>query len=154
MRHLPGPVFIVGGALFDPFGEDSGVRFGEVLLGIDGRHTLFAIPGGDAVDHFALVEITGDNGGAAEDLGVGALGGVETQVGLAGFLVGTMAFEAVIRENRHHIAAKIDLGLRSGERGDNEKAGGSREKTTHAGQGGSSNRWSESTIDAKLLCKI
>ena len=133
LGDLPSPVFIVGGALFDPFGEDSGVRFGEVLLGIDGRHALFAIPGGDAVDHFALVEISGDNRGAAEDLGESALRGVETEVSFAGLLVGAVAFEAVVRENRHHIAAKIDVGFGDREWDGNEEASGGGEKSAHTG---------------------
>jgi len=131
LRHLPGPVFVVGGALLDPLREQSGVLFGEVLLGVSRRHALLAVGGGDAVVDFTFVEVTGDDGGAAEDLGVGAFGGVEAEIGLTGLFVGTVALETVVREDRHDIPAEINRGFRRDKRTGNEQTKGGGKEATH-----------------------
>jgi len=61
LGHLPRPVLVVGGALFDPLAKEFGVFVGEVFFCVGRRHAFVAIPSRDAVDDFAFVGIAGNN---------------------------------------------------------------------------------------------
>jgi hypothetical protein len=83
-----------------------------VLLGR--RHDLVFVGGENAVEQVALFRTAGDDGGeAALAAFQRAFEGVETELGLAVFVVRAVAMVTVFREDRLHLPGEVDGGVRN-----------------------------------------
>jgi hypothetical protein len=60
--------------------------------------------GEDAGEEFAVFGLAGDDGASAVVLGVGALGDVEAELGLALLFIGAVAIEALVGKDRADVA--------------------------------------------------
>ena len=94
--------------IFRPLGDPGFKGFdllrGEYLVGLGRRHDVVRIGANEPSHHLALVDFA-----RREHPGIkGILAEVEAQIAFV--LTRTMTFEAGIRENRPHIAIKIDGG--------------------------------------------
>lgn len=96
-----GPEFFILGPLFDPFFDEFFFAFGERFgVAIVGGHGVVLV--GDALPGLGVGEGVWDNGDEAVFFGVGTIGGVEAEAGLAvGFafrieaVVGSVARDAL-----------------------------------------------------------
>ena len=122
-RHRPlgrdeRPVRLPLGPLIDPQGE--GLDLGLVERLAAAGHPDAGVVGRHPVHEQAGRGVSGDDRGAAEAAAIveRALGHVEPQAGLARPLVRPVAREAVLREQRPHLAGEVDGALgRRGRRG-------------------------------------
>ena len=106
-EFLVGPVFFVFRAFLDPLLERFLLFLGKTISRIERGHVVVFVVGEDAVDQFAVIGFTRDDGGG---LAVGgALEGVEAKVGFPLFLVEAVAEEAILREDGTNIAVVADL---------------------------------------------
>ncbi len=105
---LEGPVLLPGGALGDPAGEDLLLLGGDLLVRLRRGHDARGVLMPDALENEAGGRLAGHDGRALLARGEGAFAGIEAQVGHAGGTVRAVAVEAVIGENRAHLALEID----------------------------------------------
>ena len=97
--------------LLDPAAEHRDLRGGQLLAALLGRHAQIGVVALDPVDQLALVRLAGhDRHAAALELGEGPFLGVEPQPGLALLIVGAVAGEAIVREDRPDIAREVHRG--------------------------------------------
>ena len=101
------PVRLPLRALVDPQAKGLYLHLVEGLAAAGHPHPR--VVGRDAVHEEARRRVSGDDGGAAVAAAVGerALGHIEPQAGLARRLVGPVAREAVLREQRPHLAGEV-----------------------------------------------
>ena len=119
------PVLVPGGALLDPAGEDFDLFRGERLVRDLGRHPPERVGVRDALDQETRRGVAGNDRWIARPVAAPggrpraerAVPGVEPQVGLARRLVGPVAGEAVVGEDRPDVALEVDRGRRLGGRG-------------------------------------
>jgi hypothetical protein len=102
-------------AVLDPFPQNRNVgglhRLGLALRRL--RHQVMRILRFDALDKFALLGMAGNNGvRMAGPFAKGELLEIEPQTRFAHLRIGTMATEAVARQDRLHILVEIQM-LRS-----------------------------------------
>jgi hypothetical protein len=106
-RFLQRPVPAPGGALGDPAAQQFGLPGLQArLVRLRRRHHFVLVGRNDPPDELAGL-------GAAGNHGLDGVGGrpfprIQPEVGLAVAFVGTMAAEAVVRQNRQHVAAEAD----------------------------------------------
>jgi hypothetical protein len=94
-----------------------------VLLGR--RHDLVRIGRLDALDEFALLRFSGQDDELALAVALGVLFVVEAELPLAAFLVGAVAGDAVLGQDRADLAAEMNrLGRARGGEEDAEEEGG------------------------------
>ena len=91
----------------DPALEQFLLLLAQLLLRGRGRHHRVGVRGKHAGDQLALVGMAGGN---AFVIGLDRL--IEAELGLAGFLVGAVAFEAVAGQDGTHFAAQVGVGNR------------------------------------------
>ena len=117
-RRLEGPVRRPRRPLLDPSAERLDLLGRQLLAELLRGHLGFGIVGLDPEDQLAFVGLARNDRDAARlQLRHHALLGVEPQPGLARLVVGTVAGEAIVREDRADIAREIHraaLGLRPG----------------------------------------
>ena len=119
-ERLEGPVVLKGCTLVDPALEDGDFRRREAAdFCVGRRHHFLRVGAGDAEDDFALRASAGDDYGRAILFTEGSLAGIEAEFAFAAALIGAVAMEALVREDRPHLAAKID---RCGGTGDDLQA--------------------------------
>lgn len=103
------------GPLFDPRAEEGGLAGVQTFAA--GRHATTGVGGFDAGDEFTGVGVAGDHGPAAGlEKGEESFGCIEAQAGLAGLVVGAVALDAVVREDRANVPIEVDggfIGLRA-----------------------------------------
>ncbi len=113
-----GPVGGVGGAFVDPAFEDGdfgGREAGE--FGVGRRHHFLFVGASDAEEGVAVGALAGHDGRSAVALAIRAVLGVEAEFAFAAGLVGAVAVETFVRENRAHLTREVDgLGRRGGGR--------------------------------------
>ena len=108
--RLISPVGLIPGTLGDPSLEQLFLD-GRELLGRPGRgHDLAGIVAQDSSDQLALLHVRRDD----RALGQGDLAEVESEVGLAVGLVGTVAKVAVLGQDRPDVAVELDRPARPG----------------------------------------
>jgi hypothetical protein len=90
-----------GSALIDPLANDVDVRRRERLVGRRWRHLLVSVVSRDAAEQFTVRRRNIDHVPCR-------FGIVETQVRLARLVVRTVAVEAVIGQDRQHMATKAN----------------------------------------------
>ena len=100
-RRLERPVAGPGRPLFDPLADQLDLSLRELLARLGRRHAPLRIGFRDAQKGFALVRLTGGEGG-------GAFLGVQAQLGLALLLVGPVTLEASVGEDGPDVAGEID----------------------------------------------
>ncbi len=104
------PVRFVDGALGDPGADGFDLEGREFVVGVDRRHPLFGVGGGEAVHDLAAGRVAGDDGrGGAVAGGVSAFGGVEPQFRFPARGVGPVAGVAVLRKDGADVVVEIDL---------------------------------------------
>ena len=119
-------------ALGDPGAEDGLVLGGYRLLRFGRRHDVVRVVGKDAVDDFALVGLTGDDGEFARlAFTVGRFREVEAEFTFTRMVVHAVASEAMLGEDRADFLVEVD-----GEeaRGGDQKQGCGR-KSEHGAEG-------------------
>ena len=80
-----------------------------MLAALLGGHVQLGVVALDPEDELAFLGLAGrDRQAAALELRERPFPGIEPQAGLAGLVVGTMAGEAVVREDRPDVACEID----------------------------------------------
>ena len=108
LRRHERPVALPLRALLDPFADGGDLRVGERGAGLRRRHAAGAVGGADARQQAALRRVAGGDDVVAAAVGEQALFGIEAQVGDAALVVGPVAGEAVVGQNRTHVAIEID----------------------------------------------
>ena len=108
LRRHERPVTLPLGALLDPFAHGGDLRFGERGAGLLGRHATGRRSGADARHEAALRGVAGRHDAVAAAVGEQALLGIEAQVRHTVLVVGTVAGEAVVGQNRTHVPIEID----------------------------------------------
>ena len=98
-------------ALDDPPFQHLDLYRGEFFARRGGRHAFFNIMLCDSADELALGRLAGN-----DDRFDGPLAGIESQFTLTLGEVGTVALEAVLRQDRPHVAVEVHP-LGGGERG-------------------------------------
>ena len=106
----------------DPSLEQFDLFCGQGFAGIGRRHEILGILRGDAGDDLTLSGITGHDRVVSSQIGPGPLWGVETQFGLAVILIGAVAVEAVVGQNRADVPIELN-GLISGRQPRPEETG-------------------------------
>ena len=107
-RRLERPVRRCRRPLLDPAAQHRDLRGGQLLAALLWRHQQIGVVGLDPVDQLALIRLAGhDRGASAFELGERAFLGVEPQPGLALVVVGTVAGEAIVREDRPDVAGVV-----------------------------------------------
>ena len=96
---------LIFGALCDPTCEHSLVARGEFFVGVGRRHHLVLVLRVDAHDEFALRRLARGKGLFGER----RLAHVKAKLALAVRGVGAVASEAVVGQQRPHIAVELDL---------------------------------------------
>ena len=110
---LERPVLVPGRALVDPARQHVDLRGRQPLVGQRrGRHAQALVGVGDALVQHARPGVAGHDGGAPRARSERTLLRVEAQPRLAGALVGPMAREAVVGQDRPHVALEVDGGGR------------------------------------------
>ena len=133
------PVLVPGGALLDPAGQRLDLFAGEGFLRHLGRHPPAPVRVVDPLDQQAGVEVARDDRGTARPVASASgrpraersVPRVEPQVRLPRRLIRTVAGEAVVGEDRPHVALEVDGGRRLGRGGPQrgrEAAGGARQR--------------------------
>ena len=134
-----GPMLLVFATGSDPTVEDVLFRIGEGFVGLGGRHDLLFVSGMDAVVDFAFLRFARRNGACAIVIGGGTGKIVEPQLGLAGFFVGAVAMEALVRQDGLDIAVEIDRlrhrGMEARGGGRHGKSSGNEEQKRGSGHG-------------------
>ena len=107
-RGLEGPMRGLRGALGDPTPEEVRLRGGQGLLGFGRRHHLVRMRRGDAVEQLAVGRSARHHGDRAA-FGWFPGGGrkVEAQAALARGVIGSVAVEAVAREDGPDVAVVV-----------------------------------------------
>ena len=96
------------GSILEPLPEELDLLLGHRFLGLGRRHHLLGVIGEDAVPKLAFVELARDDGPGAVAVGEGGFLEVEAQLGLPRFLGGSVAVEALARENRPDVAVEAN----------------------------------------------
>jgi hypothetical protein len=96
-------------ALVDPPRQRRFLGVGKVLARRGGRHSLVGVGGVDSANQLALAALIRHNrDGVAFKLCPLAVLRIKSQTGLAIFVVEAVAFEALVGQDRPHIAIEID----------------------------------------------
>jgi hypothetical protein len=103
-------VFLVIRPLLDPFVQDCNLPRREFFAGVCGRHFLVLVAGVDPDMGVTFPEFAWNDGPDPVVLRESPLTGVQAAIGLARFLVESVAVEAVLGENGPHVAVELDLG--------------------------------------------
>ena len=124
---LKRPVRRIVGAGGDPFRENPLFVVGERYLRVRRRHHEVGIGAGDPGDEFAVVRVARhDRPGAAVEFPQGLVAEVEPQAGLAVALVGAMALEAAVGEDRTDLPGEV-----GSRRGSRRGTGHPQQRSTH-----------------------
>jgi len=125
-----GPVLRVRGALRDPAFERLLLRGRERLVLLRRRHDLLAVGREDAGDDFAPVGLARHDPG---EVGTPALqrrvAEVEPVAGLAVFFIRAVAMEAMLGEDRLHLAVEINVCGTGGRKRERGRQGGEGERS-------------------------
>ena len=119
--RLERPVLIPRSALRDPAPHNVDLVAGQRLVGVRRRHPQPRVGLRDALEDQAGIRVAANDGPAVRTLRKGALLGVQPQPNLPRALVGPVALEAVVRQDRPHVSLEID-----GRRGRILRGGGRR----------------------------
>ena len=120
-----GPMATPGRALLDPFFEERHLGRRDRLVLLRRRHDFLRILGFKPLDEFALFGFAGQDDEVPLAVAFGVLFVVEAQLSLASFLVGSVARDAVLGQDRADLAAVADrLGGAQGADEDAEEKGG------------------------------
>ena len=135
-RNLEGPVSLVFGALLDPAFDEGDLVLGEHLMEFRRGHVIVRVVGAQALHHFAGFRFAGDDGGFAGLTSLaGGLKGIETELTLDLVLVGPVAGEASIREDRADVSVELHLLGGDGERAKEAGGGEAEAGKTHGACG-------------------
>src|SRR5262249_51230229 len=99
-------MLLILGPLCHPLAKDLDLRCRQLLAAVAGRHALVFVGRCDASNQFAVSRLAGDNGSAPLSLRKRSFLIVEAELGLASALVGAMAGEAILCQDRAHVAVK------------------------------------------------
>ena len=126
-RFLESPVALVFGALGDPAADRVHLGGRQHLMEFRRRHVVVRVRRQQPLHHRTLLRLAGDDGGIA---GLAALArrleGVEAQLALVLALVGAVAGEAGVGEDRPDVPVELDAFGGGGERAE-ETGGGQAE---------------------------
>ena len=126
---------LVFSAFLDPAAEHHCFVGGERLANLGGRHHRVGIAARDSDDELTLAGVMRhDRRGAAFERSDGGLAGVEPQAGLTILLVGAVAGEAAIRQERPHVPVEVQRSIRRPE-GWCQQAGTEHEAAVHGRHG-------------------
>ena len=117
-------MFRVGGTGGDPAAEGFFLGSGERVFGGGWRHDLVRVVGEDAGDGLAGVGVGGDDGAGAAFGGFEGGGtDVESELAFTAFLVGAVAFEAVVGKDGADVLGEVRSGFcgRGGGGGDEDE---------------------------------
>ena len=132
------PVLVPRRALVDPAGQHVDLPGRQPLVGQRrGRHPQPFVGVGDALVQQARPGVAGHDGGTARARPERPVPRVEPQPRLARALVGPVAREAVVGQNRPHVALEVDGGGQRGRRrlGGEAGRGGRQQRRGAAGRG-------------------
>ncbi len=102
------PVLFVLGPLLYPLLEKCFLLRLECAVGIGRRHHVRFVIARHAPPELALLGVAGDDGRDVVVLDEGGVGGVESQVGLAGLFIEAVALEAVFTEDGADVAVEVE----------------------------------------------
>ena len=108
LRRHERPVPLPLGALLDPFAHGGDLRFGERGARLLRRHAAGRRSGADAPQESALRGVARRDDAIAAAVGEQALLGIEAQVRHAMLVVGPVAGETVVGQNRTDVPIEID----------------------------------------------
>ena len=115
------------GALLDPLFQQRDLRGRDGLVLLRRRHDVIGVVRYDALDEFALLGLAGEDDEVAFTVALGVLFVVEAQFALAAFVVGAVAGDTVLGQDRADLPAEVDrLGRAGGAEDDAENEGGLR----------------------------
>ncbi len=93
--------------LFDPGSKEAYLARVQLLSRPGRRHALSGILGGDALHEPAVLRVFGHHHLVAAAVGKDPIAGVQSEVHLALALIGTMAGEAVLRQDGPDVAVEL-----------------------------------------------
>ena len=128
LRRNERPVHLVLGSFRHPTLQHFLVGGGQRLVCRGGRHQQVGIVGADACNQFAVVRFAGFDGTCLDR----RLTPVQTQIGLAGGTVRTVALKTLVRQDGAHVAVVLQgLSSRPGSGPGHDETEGTKPRGNH-----------------------